>query len=504
MHRVRTVLSLWMGLMSVAAPALAGQSSEELARATASLQQAALRAEQDPNRPTYHFHAPAQWMNDPNGPIHYRGYYHLFYQLNPFGDTWGHMHWGHARSRDLIHWQHLPVALGPSPDLGEEHVFSGCAVVNGKGQPMIFYTSIASNQPAELHAAQWAAVGDRDLITWQKLAGNPVLSERVHGATRVYDWRDPFIFQDRGVTYMVLGGNLNHREGGQAVVNLYRARNQLLTEWEYLGVLFKPPDPKVANIECPNFFKLGDSWVLVISPHAPVEYFVGEFDTASFQFKSHHYTALDFGGSFYAPNSLLDGKGRRLLWGWIKGFPEGRGWNGCLSLPRVLSLNEQGELVQKPAPELKKLRADHFQLSDVELDESARELTGLKGDCLELYADIDLSQAELIQLELRRSADGARSIPIRFNGTELEVAGTKTPFCLLPGETTLKLDIFLDRSVLEVFANNRACFTRVIEPDPSDLGVGLSAAGGRARVRSLHAWKMRPLTFEDSASRRRP
>src|ERR1041385_6268748 len=184
-------------------------SNDAIARATASVDLAIPRAEADPTRPVYHFHPPAFWNNDPNGPIYYQGYYHMFYQHNPYGDGWGHMHWGHARSRDLVHWQHLPIALWPSEDLGEEHVFSGCAVLPRRGPPMIFYTSIARGKPAETYAEQWAAIGDKNMLSWQKFPGNPVLTEALHGDRKVYDWRDPFVFQHKNVTYMVLGGNLN-------------------------------------------------------------------------------------------------------------------------------------------------------------------------------------------------------------------------------------------------------------------------------------------------------
>src|SRR5580765_20545 len=121
----------------------AAGSGDAIARAMASVAEAAPRAEADPTRPVYHFRPPANWMNDPNGPIYHKGYYHMFYQHNPYGDKWGNMHWGHARSRDLVRWEHLPIALWPSKEAGEEHVFSGCALINDQGQPMIFYTSIA-------------------------------------------------------------------------------------------------------------------------------------------------------------------------------------------------------------------------------------------------------------------------------------------------------------------------------------------------------------------------
>jgi beta-fructofuranosidase len=99
-------------------------------RATQGVAAALMRAAADSTRPVYHFRPPAQWMNDPNGVIFHEGWYHIFYQHNPYGDNWGHMHWGHARSRDLVDWDHLPIALWPSLELGEEHCFSGCATVD--------------------------------------------------------------------------------------------------------------------------------------------------------------------------------------------------------------------------------------------------------------------------------------------------------------------------------------------------------------------------------------
>src|SRR5262249_50515126 len=118
----------------VAGHCRADEREELLQRAETSLKAAAAKVKDDPNRPIYHLQPPANWNNDPNGPIFYKGNYHLFYQLNPYGDAWGHMHWGHFRSKDLVHWEHQPIVLWPSQSRGEEHVFSGCAAVTKKGQ----------------------------------------------------------------------------------------------------------------------------------------------------------------------------------------------------------------------------------------------------------------------------------------------------------------------------------------------------------------------------------
>jgi sucrose-6-phosphate hydrolase SacC (GH32 family) len=464
--------------------------TNSLRAAMESLRAGIPRAEADPARPIYHFHAPARWMNDPNGPIYYRGYFHLFYQLNPFGDTWGHMHWGHARSRDLARWQHLPIALAPSVELGEEHVFSGCATVTGRGEPMILYTSIAQGKPAELYAEQWGALGDKALLTWRKHPANPILHERLHDQ-KVYDWRDPFVFQHRGVHYLVTGGNLNQRQGGQAIVTLYRADNDALTSWKYLGVLFTHPDPAVQNIECPNFFKLGDQWVLVVSPHGPVEYFVGDFDVPAGKFRPRQSARVDFGDDYYAPNSMLDPRGRRIMWGWIKGFPEGRGWNGCLTLPRMLTLDARGLLIQKPAQELKKLRGEHVRLTDFLVGGAVQELSAMRGDALEIYLEVELLHAAALQLEVRRSPDGGRFMPIKWDGVELTIGAVKAPLLPNSGEKTVKLHIYLDKGVCEVFAGDHLCVTQVLQASPEDLGLAFKASAGTARVRSFHAWKMR-------------
>ncbi|HWF18903.1 MAG TPA: glycoside hydrolase family 32 protein, partial [Verrucomicrobiae bacterium] len=183
-----------------------GETNPAIDRAMAAVQAAAPRAQSDPDRPIFHVTSPAQWINDPNGPIYYKGFYHLFYQLHPFSDESGPKYWGHVRSRDLAKWETLPIALWPSTELGEAEVWSGCCTINGEGKPMIFYTSIAPGKSAQTHAEQWGAIGDDDLITWRKSPANPLLSETLHGGKKIYEWRDPFIFQDHGRNFLVTGG----------------------------------------------------------------------------------------------------------------------------------------------------------------------------------------------------------------------------------------------------------------------------------------------------------
>src|SRR5207247_1585137 len=176
---------------------------------------------------------------------------------------------------------------------------------------------------------------------------------------------------------------LNHAQGGQAVVNLYQAENGALTQWKYRGVLFTHPDAAVKNIECPNFFPLGDRWVLIVSPHSEVQYFTGTFDPVAGKFSSAQRGLMDQSSHYYAPNCMEDPKGRRLLWGWVKGFKDDRGWNGCLTLPRVIILGLDGHLRQSPAPELQKLRGLRRDLSELEIRNATNFVENLKGDALE-------------------------------------------------------------------------------------------------------------------------
>jgi beta-fructofuranosidase len=423
-------------------------------------------------------------MNDPNGPIEYKGTYHLFYQFNPYGDSWGNMHWGHARSKDLMHWEQLPIALWPSKEKGEDHVFSGCATIGPDGKPILFYTSIGRDKVAG-DSDQWAAVpADDDLITWKKHPENPLLTKKLHGDTTVQDWRDPYVFKDGGRTFMVVGGGIGNGTDRRGVVNLYESKSPELTDWTYRGVLWKHPE--LPNIECPNFFKLGDRYVLIISPHGKVQTFVGSFDPEAGRFTSERQAILDE-GQLYAPNVFFDKNGRALLWGWLNGFKPGSGWNGCMTLPRVLSLGPDHELLQAPAPEVANLRGAHLELSRWKLDEQGHALEGPKSDSVEILAEF-VPGDEPCGFDLRVADDGTRGTPVSFDGRSLTIAGQRFPFSLREGEQTIKLHVFLDRSVLEVFANDRFAAAVTIQPPATWLRNLAAVPEGRKSLKRLDAW----------------
>jgi len=489
---LRIFQSLLLALFFLPLGSQGAGTNEAIVRATAAMQAVVPRAQADPARPLFHIISPAQWMNDPNGPIFFKGYYHLFYQMNPFSDDSGPRalrFWGHVRSRDLVKWEPLPIALWPSDELGEESIWSGCCTINGLGQPMAFYTSIGLGKSAFDQAAQWAATGEDDLIYWQKSPANPVLPETVNGGTKIYDWRDPFVFHDGKQTFLVAGGHL--AKDGQAAVNIYEAENAALTQWKYRGVLFKIAGAFTA--ECPNFFKLGKQWVLFVSPYGKVQYFVGDFDAVACRFTARTNGWLDYGSSFYAPNTLQVPDGRRLVWGWVKDFPGGHGWNGCLSLPRQLSLSGDGQLRQNPAPQLTKLRGPLVERKNIRLENGSESFQLPPTNTLEIAAEFDLRTAKVIELTLRGGSPNAVPIQIHFNGAELQVLDAKAPLCLAPGVEKLNLRIFLDRSVLEIFANETVCITKTIPLPDGHTTLEIRAEDGSATVKRLQAWPIKSI-----------
>lgn len=463
----------------------AGQQkrSPEIAKAMESVSKSMALANADPNRPAYHFHPPANWMNDPNGTLFYKGWHHLFYQFNPYGAEWGHMHWGHARSKDLVNWEHLPIALAPATEKGEEHVFSGSAIVGADGRPKIFYTSIGKRDPE-----QWMAESvDDDLITWNRYSGNPVMKLDIHGGRRFADWRDPFVFQEAGKTYMVCGGNWNDRaRSGSGVVQLYEATKPDMTAWKHRGPVFEYRDREVINIECPNLFRVGKKWVLLMSAHRPCEYFVGDLNLEIGQFLPETHGVLD-PGTAYASNISVDDKGRTLLWLWGKTNTDpAKGWNGCLVLPRMLSIDTAGFLRQQPVPEVEQLRGEPLQTPAAELTEQGVRLGN--GDCVEVQITLHAGSARRVGVRIAGSCEVAfdRGSGLLMVGNTQKMMGTEQP---------MRLRVFLDRSVIEVYANDgEAAIFTTLSGRKNDL-IEAFAIGGKGRMEQCIVWPMKSAEF---------
>jgi len=468
------------------------------------------RLKEDPHYPQYHFLPPANWMNDPNGLIQWKGQYHLFYQHNPNGAFWGDMHWGHAVSEDMVHWSHLPIALAPEPGgPDKDGCFSGCAVVDG-GTPTLVYTGVLPERPC-------LATSTDDLLTWDKYGGNPVISSPPAGLD-VVGFRDHSVWKEGGTWYQVIGSGIR---GVGGTVLLYKSPD--LIRWEYLNPLLigdkERTDPFSTSTmwECPDFFPLDGTQILVFSVCDSdncrplwTAYFSGTY--ADHRFSPAILDKVDFGDSFfYAPQTLVDDRGRRIMWGWIK---EGRsdeaqreaGWAGVMSLPRVLSLGADGRLKMAPADELKRLRGRHFCYEDAVVGPGpCALLRGIRGDCLEIRGRFEPGDAEEYGLNLRCSPDGQEQTVVSYNraSRRLSIDGRRASLCSdvcrevheapldLGVEEALDLHVYLDRSVVEVFANDRVCITARVYPARQDsLELSLYATGGHVDLSRLDIWEV--------------
>jgi beta-fructofuranosidase len=201
---------------------------------------------------------------------------------------------------------------------------------------------------------------------------------------------------------------------------------------------------------------------------------------------------VDRAGNFYAPNTLLMPKGDRIVWGWIMGFPSGHGWNGCLSLPRKLSISTDGRLLQKPAPQLEKLRGESRHLTDIHLDSSGETVVLSKTNTFELSAEIRITTAKNVSLKLRNLHQASSPI-ISFDGNELSVMDVKAPLHFSGRNKKLSLRVFVDRSVMEVFANDEVCVTRVISSLDPDAQFDVSADGGAATFKRTEVWPLKTI-----------
>ncbi|MBI4553160.1 MAG: glycoside hydrolase family 32 protein [Candidatus Latescibacteria bacterium] len=489
----------------------------------------ALREEfhHDPSRPIYHFLPPWSWMNDINGAIFWQGRYHIFYQHNPDGGYWKWMQWGHASSVDLVHWVHHPIALTPTLDGPDrDGCFSGGAFVNKEGIPTFIYHGVPDGT--------CIATSEDDLLRhWTKHPANPVIrvpkpNDPGYGQYVVYD---PCAWVE-GDTYYALIGNRVPGMSGDGT-SLFASPD--LVDWTYVGPFYRSDRRWTeADEDCavPDFFPLGNKHMLLFCSHLQgTQYYLGQLTGGGYVPELHGWMSWP-GGQLGGPRALLDGTGRRIFFDWIRelrGVDRERasGWSGVMTLPRTLSLSEDGTLRIDPVPELNVLRMNPRSRRDVRLTaDSELILEEVQGECLELAMEIHPEDSRACGVRVRCSPDGAertavvydtsaRTLNVDLSQSTLDpgiryhyyrnlnalerlpeeartVQAQAAPFALADGEA-LQLRLFLDRSVLEVFANGRQCITQRIYPTrPDSVGVRLFSRGGGIHVRSIEAWDMAP------------
>ena len=466
----------------------------------------------DPLRPQYHLLPAKNWMNDPNGPIHWKGQYHMFFQYNPGAAVWGDMHWAHAVSEDMIHWRHLPVALAPTPGGDDaDGCFTGSAV-DDRGTATILYTGVKTVAP-ELATLRdgvhnfrevqcLATSSDPQLRTWAK-SQQPVIQPPKDSG--LAGFRDPFLWRE-GENWFLGVGSGQYKQGGRVL--LYRSKN--LRVWEYLHPLASGTWTGKESInpvdsgemwECPDFFPQGKKHVLLYSTAGQVIWESGELDPKELVFHSEKRGFLDH-GAYYAQKTQLDAKGNRILWGWI---PETRteaefsaaGWAGCMALPRILSINSDGGLEMQAAPEVHALRAKSFVLPGKQAASSqlARTIANIRIENLAGEIAWKTKSARSAFTVADRSGPwwsatlepkDSTTAKLTANGISLEVP--------LGPECEIAFHLFLDASVAELICDRQHVLTTRIYLRPEGpLRIQVSDADLAALV-SLEAWQLRPIS----------
>ena len=465
----------------------------------------------DTLQPAYHLVPPAGGMGDPNGGIYYEDRYHIFYGLQPFSSSLGGWFWAHARSRDLMHWEHMVPGLVPAFELGLDHVGSGSTIVSEKGERLAFYST---GQDGTMKF--WRAEFKNDLTGWRHQGKNPVLTLD-HPGLPGFDsfWRDPFVFTTGGRTFLIACADLLDED--YVPVPIFEAMNDELTEWDYKGILFTWPKHELRNLEVPELRPLGDKWIFLASSDAPVDrtyYFLGDFDQENLKFNPMKNGVLDYSGHYYAQETILDPKGDLYVMAWIPGWD--RPWlpdfrendlknssavrNGCFALPRQLMLDPGGNLVQKPVESVEQLRTDRFYMGIKELPvhgpEAEYDVLGeIRGNKLEISLEMNLNAASFCGLNVLCDDQGKGGLYIIWSGNMINVDGVRVPMDEWELGQNLQLRIFIDKQIVEVFIDGgKYCVTRLVKPENiRGDRIALTRLGGHAILNHLEAWKLKSI-----------
>lgn len=455
----------------------------------------------DPYRPTYHFVVPEDYAKpaDPNGAVYWNGRYHLGYIYQDQGVHY----WGHVSSLDLLHWRHHPPCLFPTPDSPEEGIYSGNCFINKQGQATMLYHGVKVGNCI-------ATSSDAQLDSWQKLPSNPIVpvesKEKWREPAKLpYASWDPHGWLEGDTYYAIFGGTRPA---------IFKA--QELDQWQYVGDLMAHGIEGVnlrEDLSCPDLFQLGDKWVLMgISHELGCRYYVGDWRDEQFYPELHEQMSW-VDNTFFAPESMLDPKGRRIMWAWVfdqwdDDTRKASGWSGVFSLPRELWLGDDHRLRMRPVEELKQLRYNERRhAQQMLLPDSEQPIESIKGNVLELEVVMEPLGASRCGVKVCCSPDGTEETVVGYDCEKHELfidthrsssqgMGLKVvesgPF-RLRGTELLTLRILIDKSVIEVFANDRQAALRRIYPSHTDsVQTKLFSQGGATRVHNVTGWDMMP------------
>jgi fructan beta-fructosidase len=467
-------------------------------------------------RPQYHFSPPLNWINDPNGLVYYDGEYHLFYQHNPMGLRWGHMSWGHAISTDLIHWQNLPLAI---PEENDVMIFSGGCVIDKNNSagfaekpgdvPMVaIYTGHAEGR----NQSQHIAYSNDEGRTWKKYEKNPVLD------LGLKDFRDPQVFWYEPHRKWVMSVVL----AVEKMIQFYSSHN--LKEWKLMSC-FGPAGDTSGIWECPDLFEVpincepgNTKWVLMHSPSPYMQYFVGDFDGTSFKNEnpSGKIYRPDYGPDYYAAVVYKNHSAEvsPVSIGWVNNWNYAQDiptmpWRGAMSLPRALSLkkiNKEWLLLQKPVTSINILRSTPTLKLKNLIVKKIKTLP-VKSQQFELILSVEPSVSSTFGIRFFSGSghemelgydnvshilymDRGKTSNNSFNKSFEKLGRYETNLAL--NNTLLNLRIFVDKSIVELFANNgQAVMTMQVFPDEIDSGIELFCNRGKALIKNLTLWSIK-------------
>lgn len=500
----------------------------------------------DRYRPGYHFAIPEDIgvPGDPNGAFFANGRYHLMYLYDRRGGRYWkdkNFCWGHISSGDLVHWRHHPDAIVPGD--GDGGCYSGGAFVDDDGTAYLSYWAL----PEENGRSQGSGIGiarscDRHYEKWEKFAKIPCTDFGIleytdgEGKRRYLANADPSNIWKKDGMYYLQAGNLlvmdKFRQDKDAPeiykgdwVDLFRSAN--LKDWVYVGRFYqRKTDNTWTDVSedamCSSFLPLpgkpgggacsGKHLQLFISHNKGCQYYIGEYDRENDRFIPETHGRMSWAdNTYFAPEALVDDKGRQIMWAWLRdnitdNALDQYGWTGVYGLPRKLWLGEDQTLNMAPAEELERLRYNEKSFPGVVLrDEETDCLQGINGESCEIDLMINPGTAKRMGLKVRTSDNGeevtllyydAESKHLVFDSTRSGKMGRRVeetaPFALKEGEK-LSLRVFIDKSVIEIFANQRQAIARRVYPERDDsTGVFIFCEGGEAFFERIQTWEMMP------------
>ncbi|MFC7063306.1 glycoside hydrolase family 32 protein [Halobacillus seohaensis] len=456
----------------------------------------------DPYRLKFHHMPPVGLMNDPNGLIEWKGEYHLFYQWMPFKTDHGEKFWGHYVSKDLVQWKHERIALTPSEWFDKDGCFSGSAIAY-QDTLYLFYTGNVFNEQGKHEEYQCLATST-DGVHFEKKG--PVAYVP---AGYTSDFRDPKVWKSEEQWLMVVGAKNQSKQGK---VLLFRSDN--LMEWEFVGPIAGSYENKLGDFgymwECPDVFKLEDKDILLVSPQGlqpdgmkyqntyQSGYFAGQLFKDEPRLEHGEFKELDRGFEFYAPQTMLDEKERRILFGWM-GVPDqyeqahptiANHWIHGLTIPRVLEWNGS-QIIQKPVSELEEMRGNVLLHSEISISNDQKAIRGIEGRPIELNIEFDKLEDQFaleifhyVSFSYKKSDN-----TLTLSRPHLEDK-SQTEFRRTVIKDDLKeLRLFIDTSSIEIFVNDgQEVFTSRIYPQLEDSDILFTSLG--TSTFSVEQWKL--------------